>query len=554
MPDDDVAGGKLADQDTDTDQDSAVEQESEAEGEKKDELKETLKQAIRVEVTEAGVLRKALTITVPRDALQVELDKDYKEIITEATVPGFRRGRAPRRLVEKRFGSEIGEQVQTRILPNAYFAAIEKEELKVLGDPLVWTSVKDKKVADDAGKEQLVDMATALQTMKLPSEGDLTFRCEVEIKPEFELPTLDGIRIERPKVEIDDDDVSEQIDRMRSYRGNWAPVPDGEVETDDMLVCDVKMLVDGKEAKTIDNHALSARAQVIEGVVLQDLGEKLAGAKLGDVRSVDGDLPGDYAVEDLRGKHAVFELKVNEIKRMDLPPIDQTFLTSVGFDTEEEYRAFIRQRLEGQVEQESKKAMREQVRKYLLDNTKLELPEGVSTRQTERVAARRMVELQRQGVPPDLIAKHADQLRTGAREQAIGELKLHFILEQIAETLEIEVSEEEINAAIASIAQTYNRRFDRVRDELLKSNSIDSLYLDIRDEKCIDAIREKAQVVDARVEKKKPAKKSSKAKKAKAVEETPAPEAESQVAETEKTEDGTEAPKPRPRRTPPKKE
>ena len=212
MPDDDVAGGKVEDQNTTgEEQETAVDEETdtEGEGEKKDDLKETLKKAIKVEVTDAGVLRKALTITVPRDALQTELDKDYKEIITEATVPGFRRGRAPRRLVEKRFGTEIGEQVQTRIIPNAFFAAIEKEELKVLGDPLVWAVIKDKKAKEEAGKEELVDMASALQHMKLPGEGDFTFRCEVEIKPKFDVPTLEGVRIERPKVEIDDDDVTE---------------------------------------------------------------------------------------------------------------------------------------------------------------------------------------------------------------------------------------------------------------------------------------------------------------------------------------------------------
>ena len=184
-----------------------------------------------------------------------------------------------------------------------------------------------------------------------------------------------------------------------------------------------------------------------------------------------------------------------------------------------------------------------------------DLPEGVSTRQTERVAARRMVELQRQGVPPATIAKHADKLRTGAREQAVTELKLYFILEQIAETLEIEVTEEEINAAIASIAQTYNRRFDRVRDELLKSNGIDSLYLDLRDEKCIDVILEKAEIVEAKVERKKSARKSTKAKAAQTTEAKPTSEEEkeTQPAEAEKTEEGAEAPKTRPRRTPPKK-
>jgi trigger factor len=471
--------------------------------------KEALKKAITVEVADAGTLRKTLTITVPLDSIRSELDKDYKELVAEAVVPGFRRGRAPKRLVEKRFGAEVGEQVQTRVVSNAYLAAIEKEEMKVLGDPMLWTKIKDKKADEQEGKEQLVDMQTALRHMKLPDEGELTFRCEVEVRPEFEIPELKGVPIEKPQLEIGDDDVTAQIDRSRAIRGNWVPVLDGQVEIDDLIVCEMKMTVDGKAVKTQDNIQIAARPQVVEGVRLDELGDEMAGAKAGDTKTLEGTLPDDYEVEDFRGKTARFELTVNEIKRLDLPPMDQAYLSSAGFDGEAEYRSWVRQQMEGRLAEEIRRGMRHAVRKYLLDNTKLDLPEGVSSRQTERVAVRRMIELQREGVPPAEIEKHADELRTGAREQAAVELKLHFILEQIAEKLEIDITEEEVNSAIADIAKTYNRRFDRVRDELAKNNGIESLYLEIRDEKCIEKILEQAEITEAKVEKKKQAKKKT---------------------------------------------
>jgi len=483
-----------------------VEEEGAEAGEEKEEdLKDILKKTIKVEVVDAGVLRKTVSVTVPRESLDVELDKDYDQIVSEAVVPGFRRGRAPRRLVEKRFGREIGEQVQNRLVPSAFLAAVEKEDLKVLGDPRVWVKVKDKKAktGEEGGeKEQLVDMAEAIQQLELPAEGDLTFKCEVEIKPAFELPALEAVPIEKPDVKVDDDDVTDRINRVRAIRGTWVPVVDGEVEIDDLVVCNLKVTSDGKEVKTEENVRLAARPTRLEGAVLEDLGDALEGAKVGDTRSTEGELPEDYELAEFRGKKAKFELTINEIKRIELPPLEETYFKSQGFDSEEEYRTWLKKEMQGQLEGDIKRAMRDQVRKYLLDNTKLDLPEGLSARQTERVVLKRMVELQRQGVPQADIEKHADELRTGAQETANAQLKLYFILEEIAEKLEIEVKEEEINAQIAEMARAYNRRFDRVRDELAKANGLESLYLEIRDEKCIDKILETAKVTEAKVEKK----------------------------------------------------
>ncbi len=474
-----------------------------------DDPKEVLKASIHVKVSDAGVLRKKVAVTVPRANIDQELEKEYKELVGEAIVPGFRRGRAPRRLVEKRFGSEVGSQVQTRLLSNAYLAAVEKEDLKVLGDPLFWVEAKEKKPkATQASepKEELVDMRAALQHLKLPEEGDFKFECEVEVKPEFDLPNLEGIEIQRPELSIDDDDVTVQIDRIRARRGSWVPVAGGKVEPDDMLVCDMVMTVDGQEVKSAENVQLAARAQRIEGVTIEDLGEKFKGAKVGDERRFEGQLPADYPVEAHRGKQARFNLKLNDIKRLSLPPLDTQFLEAQGFDSEKDYRQWVKQQMEGQLDVEIKRGMRNQVRAYLLEKTKLELPEGLSSRQTDRAVLRRAIELQRQGLPVSEIEKHADELRTSAREQAVAELKLHFVLEQIAEDQELTVTEEEINAQIAAMARAYNRRFDRVRDDLARNDGIEMLYLQIRDEKCIDHVLGKARIVDAKMPKKSPGK------------------------------------------------
>ncbi len=475
---------------------------------------ETLKKVISVDVTDVGVLRKTVGITVPRDSLTSEFDKEYDGLASDALVPGFRKGHAPRKLVEKRFGREVNEQVQTRLVSNAYLAAVDKEELKVLGDPMIWVDVQDKKKPDEPAQEKLLEMGAALPHISLPDDGDFTFRCEVEVKPEFQLPELEGVALEKPILTISDEDVQVQIDRMRAQRGNWAPVEaDGKIVADDLLVCDLKLTAGDKEIKTLDNVQLAARAQVVEGAVLSDLGDVLAGARVGDSRSIDAELPDDYEVQNLRGKKATFTLTINEIKRMQLPPLDKAFLDAQGFDGEDDYRKWVKTQMELQLEAEIRRGMKGQAKQYLLDNTKIELPEGLSSRQTERAAARKAIELRRQGVPAEEIDKHADELRTGAREEALMELKLYFIFEEIAEKFEVDVTEEEINGQIAQMARAYNRRFDRVRDELAKNNGIEQLYLEVRDEKCIERILDKAKITEAKPEKKAAPKKKAEAKK-----------------------------------------
>jgi len=493
-----------------TDGDNATADEAEEE----QDPKALMAKAIDVKVADAGVLRKSLTVTVPRDAIDRELDKEYGELTREAIVPGFRRGRAPRRLVEKRFGGEVGAQVQTRIVSNAYLAAIEKQDLKVLGDPLIWAVPKDKQ-SDPQAKEQLVEMTTYLQGMKLPAEGSLQFRCEVEVKPSFELPKLEGVEIEKPQVEINEDDINEQVDRLRSRRGHFAPVVDGKVEPNDIVVCDLVVSVGGKEVKKQENVTLAARAQRIETVAFENFGDTIKGAKVGDSRTLEGTLGDDYDVEDARGKKAKFEIKVNDIKRLQLPPLDKAFLESFGFDSEKDLREHLRRQMEGELSTAISRGMRGQARKYLLDNTKLDLPEGLSSRTVERAVVRRIVELQRQGVPMEEIEKHADELRTSAAQEALAELKLHFILEDMAEKLELDVSEEELNAQIASIAQMYGRRFDRVRDDLMKNNGIESLYLQVRDDKCLDHVIKHAVIKESKPDIKGKGEKAEKAAKAK---------------------------------------
>ncbi len=486
-----------------------------------------LKEELQVTTEEVGTLRKKLIITVPRAAIDRRMSEQYDELSHDATVPGFRKGRAPRRLIEKRFGHDVSDQIRTQLVGQAYLAATEKEDLKTLGDPMIWATPKSDKQGEAASGEKLVSVQEALALIELPDEGDLTLACEVEVRPEFSLPDLKGIKLERPKVSITDDDVDKEINRRLATLGSWEPVEEGPVEADDMIVADVKMTVDDETVIDEENVELAARPQRIEGIVLEDLGEVLVGKKIGDECTAEATVPDDHERENLRGKTAKFTFKLQDLKRLRLPELDSDFLAGLGFETEKDLRAFFRTEMEAKLDQVINEALHNQAQRYLLENVELDLPDQLSSRQIDRAVVRRMVDMRMQGVPQEEIEKHADELRTTVSEQVPQELKLQFILDAVGEEQEVEVSEEELNAQIAGIARQYNRRFDRVRDELAKGDGMHSLYVRLRDAKILDRLVADAEISDVeppddddeapKKPKKKSAKKKSKKKKASTV-------------------------------------
>jgi len=479
-----------------------------------------LKEAISVEKEEIGPLRLKLTVTVPQDTLDERRGDQFAELKRDALVPGFRKGHAPLRLVEKRFATDVGEQLKTQLIGSGYLAAIDKEEIKPLGDPLFWVKVEEERVGEDdkpykVETEKLLPIDKAVDNMILPKEGPLTFSCELELKPEFELPELEKIPVKRPAVAIDEDDVDSELERMCMMRGVFQPVEEGEVEADDLLYADMKITVDEEVIAREENLEMAARDLRVKGVPLVGFGEAVVGKALGDQVTFEAEIPDDHENIDIHGKTAQFEFVIREVKRLEVPPIDEEFLATTGFDSEKELRAATRSSLESQLDATIKRGMREQIGQYLVDKTVLEIPEGLSQRQTDRSIARRMIEMYQAGIPQAQVEKEMDELRAKAHDQAVRDLKLFFILEKIAEERDIDVTEEQLNGAIAQIARQSNRRFDRVRDELSKGEGLKTLYLQLRDQQVLKALLEEAEITETEGPKKKKVKKKKTTKKKK---------------------------------------
>jgi trigger factor len=260
-----------------------------------------------------------------------------------------------------------------------------------------------------------------------------------------------------------------------------------------MIVADVTLTSDGQKVKSEENLQLGVRAARLDGIPLMTLDKVLKGAKPGDTRKVDCEIPDDYERADLRGKKGSFEFTVHEVKRLQ-PLANDALIAAAGAKDEAELRSFVKEDMEAERDRLIERAKREQVNEYLLRNVQFDVPQALSARQTDRAVMRRVIELQQAGVPDSEIEARIDELRTRAGAEVLRDLKLDFILAKVAEKLQVSISEEEVNTEIARIARLYNRRFDRVRDDLAKRGLLMQLAEGIRHEKCVARLLEDAKI------------------------------------------------------------
>ncbi len=207
-------------------------------------------------------------------------------------------------------------------------------------------------------------------------------------------------------------------------------------------------------------------------------------------------LANEHAQESLRGKNVNITLDVKQVRHQHLPEVNEEFATMLGFENLEELKKDLRERLVVQLEQETKGAMAQQVYSHLLKAVNLELPINLSQRQMNSVLRRRATEMLNKGIPESDIVQHLDELKISSAQQAQVDLKLFFIMSKLAEKYEIKVNEAEVNTRIASIAEQYGRRPERFRHDLERNNQIEQIYLQVRDNKVVDKILEKAKITD----------------------------------------------------------
>jgi len=439
----------------------------------------TLKNTVTIE--EAGPCKKKVAVEIPEEAIKNTTDEQYETLRKEALVPGFRKGRAPRRLLEKRFGKETTEQIKLKLLAEASDSALKDNKLDVLRDPDI-----------------------DFEKIELPATGPLKFDFEVEVRPEFDLPGLDGIPVEKRKLEVTNEQIDREIEQLRKWSGIWTPRDGGEVELDDQIIADVVLKAQGvEEEQKLDNIEIYVRQNGFVGAIpVEKLDELLVGAKSGDARQTSVEVPKTYFREEYRGKKVDIRITVKEAKWLKPAALDEIFFKRLGVENENELREKLRDSLQSRLEQQVRTEMAEQIYKYMLDNTKFDLPVDVVGEQSTALLQRQYSNLMMRGLSREQIEEQMEQLRAGSEQQAKEQLKTFFIMAKIAEKFEIDVSEEEINGYIAQLAVQRGQRPERMREEMVRDGSLAQFRLQVREDKCIAKLLESARITEIEPKKK----------------------------------------------------
>ncbi|TFG46025.1 MAG: trigger factor, partial [Candidatus Brocadiia bacterium] len=385
-----------------------------------------------VKIEEAGPCKKKVSIEIPRETIDSVTNEQFKTLRKDAEIPGFRKGRAPKRLLEKRFGKDISEQVKLKLLADSSDAAVKDNKLDVLKEP----DIEHDKI-------------------EIPAEGAMKFEFEVEVRPEFELPELEGIAVTRTKHEVTDEQIDAQIEQLCKWSGIWAPREQGEeVEANDQVIADVVMKVEGvEEDEKINNTEIFVRPNGFVGnIPVPELDKLLVGAKVGDIKETSVEVPKTYFREEYRGKKVEIRIDVEDIKWIKPAQINPEFLSRYSVGNEEELRERIRESLQSQLEQQARSEMSENIYKYMLDNTNFDLPLNIVADQAESILRRQQINLMQKGVQREMLEQQLEQLQAQSEEQAREQLKTFFIMDKVAEKLGIEVTPEEVNGHIAQLA------------------------------------------------------------------------------------------------------
>jgi trigger factor len=418
-----------------------------------------------VTVEEISPVSKRLKVSIPEDKLKEKYKGVLKELSRDAAVPGFRKGRVPPRILEKRFGTNIKDTVKGELIQDVLKYALEEYKINPLGDPQF-----------DPAKPEL------------PDAGPMQFTVEVEVAPEFPLPELTNIEIKKPHLEATEERFNLAISHLRQSLGTWETIPEAS-QPDDRIHASIEYSQDdgivlGKE----EHRHLHLKPGALGGIQFDDLAERLKGAKPGAVIQLSGEVPMDSAQENLRGRKINIAISVKHIDRQFLPELTDELARENGFDGMEDLNKSMREALEDRLKIQTNQIMRDQVAEKLLGNVTIDLPPRLTERQTKVVMRRRAMRLMQQGVPAQAIDRHITDLITVSAQEANVLLKAHFVFSRLADQFDISVSDEEVNQEIVQIADMNGRRPERLRDEMIKSGQVEELYQTIRDNKVLDQI------------------------------------------------------------------
>jgi len=439
------------------------------------------KLSLTVDVKKPNTCQRHVTVTISREDVDRYFDEAFSELMPKAEVPGFRPGRAPRKLIEHRFRKEVAQQIKGTLLMDSMSQVAEDESFSPIGEP-----------------------DFDLDAVEVPQAGPMTFEFDLEVRPEFDLPDWKGLRLERPVREYAREDVDERLKELRERYGQVVPY-DGPAEPGDYLTVDLTFKQDGHQISRIEERPVRIRPVLsFRDGKLEGFDKMMDGVQQGDVRHGKVQLSDGAPVEELRGKELDVDVEVLDVKKVELPELDDKFFDRFsGVANEGELRDAIMAELQRQLAYHQQQWLRQQITESLTKTADWDLPPELLKRQSRREKERAILELRSAGFSEDDILAYENKLHQDSLASTATALKEHFILERIAEEEEIKDEPTDYDKEIALIAAQSGESPRKVRARLEKREQMDVLRNQIIERKTIERITSHARFdeVDFRPEK-----------------------------------------------------
>ena len=397
--------------------------------------------SLQVEKLEKNMAK--LTIEVSAEELEKAIEGAYQKNKNKISIPGFRKGKAPRKMIEQMYGKSVFyEDAANALIPDAYDKALEECEEQIVSSPKI-------------------------DVTQLEAGKPFIFTAEVALKPEVTLGKYKGVKVDKIDVKVSDEDIDAEINRERESNARTISVEDRAVKDGDMTVIDFEGFVDGVafEGGKGENHSLEIGSHTF----IDTFEDQLVGKNVGDEVDVNVTFPEQYQAADLAGKPATFKVKINEIKAKELPELDDEFAKDVSeFDTLAEYKESLKKDLEKKKQDEAKRTKEDEAIQKIIDKSKMEIPEAMIDTQCETMIEEFAQRIAQSGLSMDQYLQFSgltvDGLKEQVRPEALTRIQSSLVLEQIAKEENIEVSDADVDAEIEKMAKNYGMEADKLKE------------------------------------------------------------------------------------------
>ena len=407
-----------------------------------------------------------LGIEASAEEFEAGLNAAYNKNKNKISVPGFRKGKAPRKMIEKLYGSQIFfEDAAKEIIPDAYADAAKESGLDIVSQPKV--SIEQL----EAGKPFI-------------------FAAEVAVRPEVELGEYKGVEVTKADAEVTDADVEEELKKVQDQNSRTVSVEDRAVKDGDMTVIDFEGFIDGEafEGGKGENYPLTIGSHSF----IDTFEEQMIGMNIGEEKELNVTFPEDYHAENLKGKPATFKVTVKEIKEKQLPELDDDFAQDVSdFDTLAEYKDDLKKKIAERKESEAKAKKESEAIEKVVEAAKMDIPQAMIDTQVNRMLEDFAMRLQQQGLSVEQYFQYtgmtADKIMEEMKPEAVKRIKNSLVLEAVAKAENIEVSEEEFEAELQKMADMYKMEIEKIK-EFMQDAEAKQMKDDIAIQKAVELI------------------------------------------------------------------